>query len=361
MPWHSAEEDLTGAASDDTKVRWVLTHLAFTPPGRRIFSRCGPAFVGFRLARRAWLGDKGAMSDNFRASLLMVITMAGFSVEDLFIKLLAATVPVGQILFLLGCGGTVFFALAALLLRQPLWSADLVSRPFALRSAGEMVSTMAGVTALTLIPLSLAAAILQAAPLLVTIGAALFLGEKVGWRRWSAIGVGIVGVFLILRPGSEGFNPAVWLAVLAVIALAARDLATRATSRRLTTLQLTFWGYALSIIAGGVVYLVMGQPAVALTRQDLLLLLGAQVLGIVFYFTLTLALRIGEASLVVPFRYTRLIFAISLGVLVLDETIDGWMIAGLVLLTASGLYTLLREARLNRIARRASLGMAGPV
>jgi drug/metabolite transporter (DMT)-like permease len=301
------------------------------------------------------------MSDNFRASLLMVITMAGFSVEDLLIKILATTVPVGQILFMLGIGGALFFALISLVLRKSLWSDALWSGPFALRSAGEMISTMLGVTALTLIPLSLASSILQAAPLLVTIGASLFLGERVGWRRWSAIAVGLAGVLLVLRPGSEGFNPAVWLAVLAVIALAARDLATRATSTRLTTLQLTFWGYALSIIAGAVVYIVMGQPAVTLTGKDWIIFLFAQALGITFYYTLTLALRIGEASLVVPFRYSRLIFALALGVLVLDETIDGWMVLGLILLTASGLYTLLRESRLSRQARRASLAAAGPV
>ena len=140
------------------------------------------------------------MTDNIRASLLMVATMAGFAVEDLLIKQLAATLPVGQILVILGLGGTVFFALVSISLRQPIWSSVLLSRPVLLRNGAEMVSTMAGVTALTLIPLSMASSILQAAPILVTLGAAVVLREKVGWRRWSAILVGIFGVMLIIRP-----------------------------------------------------------------------------------------------------------------------------------------------------------------
>lgn len=299
------------------------------------------------------------MSDNVRASLLMIATMAGFAVEDLLLKILSATVPIGQMMIILGIGGAAFFGLVSLGLRRPLWSNGLLSRPFALRSAGELVSMMFGLVALTLIPLSLASSILQAAPILVTIGAALFLGEKVGWRRWSAIGIGILGVMLILRPGPEGFNPAVWLAVIAVVALAVRDLATRATPAELTTLQLTFWGYSLSIIAGIITYAIMGQNAVGLSPNELLMLGAAQVLGIVFYYTLTLALRIGEASVVVPFRYSRLVFALALGVLILDERVDGWMIVGLGLVTVSGLYTLLREARLNRRFRRASLAATG--
>jgi len=300
------------------------------------------------------------MTNNLRASLLMVITMAGFSVEDLLIKQLSSSVPVGQILILFGFGGAVFYGVLSLVLRQPVWSAELISRPVILRNGAEMVSTMTGLTALTLLPLSLVSSILQAAPILVTIGAALVLGEKVGWRRWSAILVGIVGVILILRPGTDAFNPAVWLSVIAVVALAARDLATRATSTRISTLQLAFWGYALTIPSGLILHAVLGQPMTWPAPGDWAKLAGAQLLGIVFYYTLTLALRIGEASVVVPFRYSRLVFALALGVLVLGESVDALMLVGLALVTASGLYTLLREAR-RRSGERASPAPAAPL
>ena len=291
------------------------------------------------------------MTDNLKACLLMVATMAGFSLEDLLIKQVAGVIPVGQIVLTLGIGGSLFFALVSALLRQPLWNQGLKSRPVLLRSAAEMISTMAGITGLVLIPLSLASSILQAAPLLVTIGAALFLGEKVGWRRWTAILVGLIGVMLILQPGAQGLNPGVWLSVLAVICVAARDLATRVIRASITTLQLAFWGYGLSIPSGLLLLAIQRPTLVWPDPKATAMLAGAQALGITFYYTLTLALRLGQSSAVVPFRYSRLVFALALGVLVLGERVDAAMIAGLALVTASGLYTLLREARLARSAR----------
>ena len=293
------------------------------------------------------------MTDNLKACLLMVATMAGFSLEDLLIKQVAGVIPVGQIVLTLGIGGSLFFALVSALLRQPLWNQGLKSRPVLLRSAAEMISTMAGITGLVLIPLSLASSILQAAPLLVTIGAALFLGEKVGWRRWTAILVGLIGVMLILQPGAQGLNPGVWLSVLAVICVAARDLATRVIRASITTLQLAFWGYGLSIPSGLLLLAIQRPTLVWPDPKATAMLAGAQALGITFYYTLTLALRLGQSSAVVPFRYSRLVFALALGVLVLGERVDAAMIAGLALVTASGLYTLLREARLARSARAA--------
>ncbi len=300
------------------------------------------------------------MTDNFRASLLMVATMAGFSLEDLLIKQVSGTVPVGQLLMMLGVGGAGFFAAVSVALRRSLWTPVLTSRPVLLRNGAEMIATMTGLTALTLLPLSLVSSVLQAAPLLVTIGAAVVLREAVGWRRWGATLVGLAGVMLILRPGAAGFDPAVWLSVIAVVALAARDLATRATSAAISTLQLAFWGYGLSIPSGVILFVLLGQPLVWPGPGDWAMLAGAQVLGIVFYYTLTLALRIGESAVVVPFRYSRLVFALALGVLVLGERVDGLMLAGLALVTASGLYTLLREARVQR-GMRASPVASRPV
>jgi drug/metabolite transporter (DMT)-like permease len=291
------------------------------------------------------------MTDNLRACLLMVATMAGFSVEDLFIKQVAGELPIGQIMFILGVGGATFFGLVAMISRQPLWSSVILSRPFLIRNAAEMVSMSAGTTALVLLPLSLTSSILQAAPILVTAGAAIFLGEKVGWRRWTAVCVGLVGVMLILKPGAAGFQPAVLLVVLAVICLAARDVATRAVKANISTLQLSFWGYFLSIIAGGLLFLFMGEAARLPSFGIGLRLLAAQCLGITFYYTLNIALRLGEASVVVPFRYTRLIFAIALGMLVLGERLETTTIVGLGLVVASGLYAFLREARLSRLAK----------
>jgi drug/metabolite transporter (DMT)-like permease len=202
---------------------------------------------------------------NLTASLLMVATMAGFAVEDLLLKLLSATVPVGQLLLMLGLGGGAFFAAAAALRKESLRDRRLLTRPVLLRNAAEVVASMSGITALVLLPLSLFSSIFQAAPLVAAAGAALFLRERVGWRRWTAICIGLAGVLLILHPGGAGGSAVpsafgIVCAIVAVLAVALRDLATRATPPGLTTLQLAFWGYATTIISGVFLTVLRAEP-----------------------------------------------------------------------------------------------------
>jgi drug/metabolite transporter (DMT)-like permease len=291
------------------------------------------------------------MTDNLRACLLMIATMAGFAVEDVFIKLAAQDIPVGEVLLLLGFGGTAVMALIVVVRGHRFWAPELASGPFLLRTVCEAAGMMLGMTALAVLPLSLVTAIGQAAPLLATLGAALFLGEQVGWRRWSAVLLGLAGVLLIVQPGRDSFDPLVILSLLAVVCIAARDVATRRLSPRLTTLEVNFWGYAMTIPAGLVLLAVSGDAWVWPDANGWLMILGAQVLGVVFYYTLTLALRMGESSVVVPFRYSRIVFALVLAALVFDERPDTLMLAGTALVVASGIYTIWREARVRRAAR----------
>ena len=135
--------------------------------------------------------------DNIRGSALMVLAMAGFALEDTFIKFVSADLPVGQILFMMGIGGAVIFGAISVLKGDRFVSRDFLVTPVLLRNLGEMIAAFGYITALTLIPLSTVAAIIQATPLCVTLGAALFMGEQVGWRRWSAIVVGFFA-FVIL-------------------------------------------------------------------------------------------------------------------------------------------------------------------
>ena len=139
--------------------------------------------------------------DNLRGCVLMVLAMAGFALEDMFIKRLAAAMPVGQIIALVGLGGAVIFAAICAAQGRRLWSRDLLARPVILRNLGEMAGTLCFVSAIALTPLSQASAIIQAMPLAVTLGAALFLGAPVGWRRWTAILAGFAGVLMVVRPG----------------------------------------------------------------------------------------------------------------------------------------------------------------
>ena len=138
----------------------------------------------------------------------MVLAMAGFALEDTFIKFLAIDLVVGQILAMMGLAGALIFGALSLWQGDGLFSSDLVRKPVLMRNLGEMIGAFGYITALALVPLSTVAAILQATPLVVTLGAALFMGETVGWRRWAAIVVGFIGVLMIIRPGLDGFQPA---------------------------------------------------------------------------------------------------------------------------------------------------------
>jgi len=288
--------------------------------------------------------------ENLRGSVLMVLAMAGFALEDMFIKRLAEAMPVGQIIMAIGLGGAAIFAAICARRGRRLFTRDLLARPVLLRNTGEMAGTMCFVTAIALTPLSSASAILQATPLAVTLGAALFLGEPVGWRRWSAILVGFAGVLMVVRPGLAGFAPASLFAVGAVIGLALRDLATRAVPAAISSMQLSAYAFA-TLVPTGAILLAFGEGAVmpaAVQLRDLGLALGC---GVAAYYAIVAAMRVGEVAVVTPFRYTRLVFALVIGVAVFAERPDAWTLAGAAVIVASGLYTLMREARLGRRRR----------
>ena len=288
--------------------------------------------------------------ENLRGIALMVASMAGFAIEDAMIKGVSARLPSGQILVLLGIMGATIFAAIAKARGLRLISPALVQRSVVVRNLSEMVGTVCYVSAIILTPLSSASAILQATPLAVTLGAAVFLGAPVGWRRWSAIAVGFAGVLIIVRPGAEGFMPASLLAVAGVIFLAARDLATRTAPPHIASLVLAFYGFAAVVPAGGLLLAFQGGWA-PMTADLLLRLAITALIGVAAYYAIVAAMRVGDVAVVTPFRYTRIVFALILGVAVFDETVDGWMLAGAAIVIGSGLYTLLREARLVRANR----------
>jgi drug/metabolite transporter (DMT)-like permease len=221
-----------------------------------------------------------------------------------------------------------------------------------LRNLGEMVGTYAYIHALALVPLSTVSAVLQAMPLAVTLGAALFMGETVGWRRWAAIAVGFAGVLVVIRPGLEGFRPEATWVLVTVAALALRDLATRALPKNCTTAQVSCWGL-MSVGVLGAVMMVPGG-AVIPDHGQIGVLFGALVFGTAGYWAVVAASRTGEVSVVSPFRYARLLFAILIGAFVFDEIPDALTLIGAVLIIGSGLYALARER-----ARKRALSLQG--
>jgi drug/metabolite transporter (DMT)-like permease len=284
--------------------------------------------------------------ENLRAIALMVLSMAGFAIEDMLIKYIALEMPTGQFLMLIGAGGALIFTLMAWRQGQAVLSADFLQPTIIIRNLGEVIGTLGFVTALVLTPLSSASAILQATPLAVTLGAALFLREAVGWRRWSAILIGFCGVVAVIRPGLEGFQPASLFAVLGVIGLATRDVATRATPATISSLVLSAHGFGMLVPAGAFLLWISGG-AVAPSAQGYGLLFAALIIGVSAYYALTLSMRLGDVAVVTPFRYVRLVFALFIGVTVFHEQPDAWTLGGAAIIILSGLYTFFRERQLG--------------
>jgi drug/metabolite transporter (DMT)-like permease len=297
------------------------------------------------------------MMDNLRGSLWMVAAMAGFAIEDMFLKSAAASLPVGQILMIFGAGGMLGFAVLAARRGERILHPAILSPAILIRCVFEVAGRLFYTLAIALTPLSSASAILQATPLVVVMGAALIFGEKVGWRRWMAIAAGFAGVLIILRPGLDGFTPLSLLAVLGMLGFAGRDLATRAAPPVLSNLQLGVYGFAMMVPTGAILLAVSGGaalPSVLAAGQ----LAAATVIGVLAYYALTSAMRMGEVSVVTPFRYTRLVFALILGVTVFAEQPDAATLLGSAVIVGSGLYTLLRSRRVQAMATQAGPGDA---
>lgn len=291
---------------------------------------------------------------NLYGAVLMVAAMAGFAVEDLLFKIIAGSVPIGEILFLLGFGGAVIFMLLAYASGQ-IWEREiLLNKAVLTRTLAEAIGTIGYTSAIVLTELTTATAILQAVPLATTLGASVILGETVGWRRWMAISVGFIGVIMVIRPGAS-FEPATLLALLGVVGLSARDLATRSVPARTSSLHLSALGFGALVPTGLLLMFITANQYTMPNQNTWLLLALALVIGVGAYFMIVRSTRIGEISVVAPFRYARIPFALILAVTILGERPDAMTLAGSALIALSGLYSLWRETRLAKAARRASL------
>lgn len=281
------------------------------------------------------------MTENTRGALFMVLAMATFALEDMALKAAARDIPIGQAVALFGLAGTVVFATMARAQGAPVLHPALLGKVMILRSAFEIAGRLFYALAIALTPLSSASAILQATPLVVALGAVFVFGERVGWRRWLAIGAGFAGVLMILRPGLDAFDPLSVFAVLGMLGFAGRDLATRASPVSMSAAQLGVAGFAVLTVAGTVLLAVTGGVTVP-TPASLAFVALATVVGVLAYWALTRAMRTGEVSLVTPFRYSRLLFALAIGVTVFGERPDSWTLLGSAVIVVSGLFLLSR-------------------
>ncbi len=274
----------------------------------------------------------------------MTAAMAGFAVEDVFVKAAAREMPLGQVLLATGLAGIAVFALMCRAQGESPLPRAFLAPAMLTRSAFEVAGRLFHALAISLGALSTTSAILQATPLVVVAGAALLFGERVGPARWAAVGAGFGGVLLILKPGMEGFSALSLLAVAGTLGFAFRDLATRAAPRGLSNRQLGVLGFTMLSVAGAILAVASGG-LVLLGARGAALLAGAAVFGIAAYHALTAAMRTGEVGAVTPFRYTRLIFALILAAVLFAERPDALTLAGAGLIVAAGLFGLSRGGR----------------
>lgn len=280
-----------------------------------------------------------------RAILLMILAMALLALSDMFIKLSSRVLSPGHVMFFLSAGGTLCFVLIARWQGAKLLTRDALHPWVLARSGLEVVGGIGLVMSIGAIPLSLFAAIMQMAPLVVTLGAAVFLNEPVGLRRWLAIFVGIVGMLLVIRPGAEGFQPAALFAVMGVVGLGLRDLITRLSPAHIPSISLAAWGFSATIPMSLVLILLFDSPPPMTATTGLYMAAGIVVTAL-GYYAVTQAMRMAPAAIVSPFRYTRLVFSMSIGILVFGERPDGLTFLGAAIILAAGLYALYRERQL---------------
>lgn len=285
------------------------------------------------------------MSANARAALLMMASMAGFTLNDVCVKLAGGAVPLFQLVTMRGLlASALIYALArslgALRFRLPArdWTA------IALRAASEVAATYFFLSALMNLPLPNVTAVLQVLPLTVTLGAALFFGERVGWRRMAAIAVGFIGMLLIVRPGPEGFNLYAGYALAAVICVTFRDLATRRMSAQVPSLTVTLVSSVAVLVFAAIASIQTGWQPVA--AREAALIVASALFIIAAYLCSVMVMRVGDVSFTAPFRYTGLVWALILGWLVFGDWPDAVTLIGAGIVVASGLFALWRERAL---------------
>lgn len=294
------------------------------------------------------------ISDNLRGILLMCASMASFTINDTFMKSVTQTLPLFQTIGLRGLIAVVGLLILAVA------TGAFKFRPnrrdgwlILLRSLADVAATILFLEALLRMPLANLSAILQALPLLITLAAALVYGDKIGWRRMTAILVGLVGVLIIIRPGTEGFDRWALLGLASVACVVVRDLSVRPLQGQVPSTLVALGAAVAVTLMGWIGTVFQGwQPP---TTGEAGRVLGAGLFLIVGYLTSVAAMRHGDIGLVAPFRYTSLLWAIVLGLVVFGDLPDGWTLFGAAIVIGAGLFTLWRERRIRMVARQEAL------
>ncbi|WP_120633931.1 DMT family transporter [Ruegeria sp. EL01] len=282
------------------------------------------------------------MTPNTKGALLMMGSMAAFTLNDTLVKIALQDLPLFQLVAIRGILAVVLVyflarSLGALHLNFPRYDKWLV----AMRCIAELSATFFFLTALKNMPLANVTAVLQALPLTVTLGAALLFSEHIGWRRVLAITLGFAGMLLIVRPGPDGFSVYSIYALIAVASVTARDLITRRMSADVPSMVVTLATSVSIALAAAVASVFEGWVPVSVTTGALVAAAGVFVL--MGYSFSVMVMRQGDVGFVAPFRYSSLIWALGLGWGIFGEWPDNLTMLGAVLIVGAGLFTLVRE------------------
>jgi len=272
----------------------------------------------------------------------MMVSMFGFVVNDTLMKSLFITYPIIEIIFLraLFCLPLLFIAMKIKRVKI-LNHSRLTWNLMMLRGFAEVMATITFLYALKHLPLPNVTAIIQILPLAVTMAAALFLNERVGYRRWTAIIIGLIGVIIVINPGAEGFSSYSYYAVLSVIFVTMREMVTRKLPPEVPSVLVTF-----VTIIGVTIMSAVAMPFVSLKALDastVILVFSASIAVFVGYLFSIMAMRVGEISLVSQFRYTGMIWATLLGYVMFSDIPTPNTIFGVFIIVASGLYAFHRK------------------
>ena len=274
----------------------------------------------------------------------MSLGMASFLANDGLVKYLSQSLPAAQLICIRGLFATVLMLFIArhmgLLHPNPLSGAaplrQLVRGPVLLRSVIDALATMAYLGALFHMPIGNATAINSASPLFLTLYAALVWREPVGPVRWLLIIGGFAGVMLIVQPQASGFNAWALVCLLATMLHAARDVLTRVIPPAVPSVMVTLSTAATVTLLAGAVSLFEGWQAVTATQLALLATAGVFLSG--GYYFVILGMREGEMSVISPFRYTSLLYALVLGWAVWGDVPNAMALAGIALLVGAGVW-----------------------
>ena len=287
------------------------------------------------------------LNENLLGAALMTCCVLAYVLNDAVMKLLFADIDFFQAIFLRGLVSLPPLLVLALMTKTLLQKYSAKNQRFMIiRILAEIGTTVTFLTALKHMPLANVTAILQSLPLAITMAAAIFLGEPVGWRRWSAICLGFTGVLIIIRPGLAGFNSYSLLALAAVLLLTVREISTRQLDKKIPTVTV-----ALSTTLGITVFaalMLIGDEWAEINFVSWSLIIAAAAAVTVATLLSVVAMRTGDIGFVSPFRYTSLIGAIGLGILLFGEWPDCMTLLGAVIIAFAGVYSLYREQLFNK-------------